>query len=60
LKAVFGEGDQPTHDDNDEKRSVAVLQVTVPGNGHKDVGTDKKQDGSHGSRIVSLEAAKKT
>jgi hypothetical protein len=42
LKTVFGERNQPAHDDYDEKRGLAVLQVTVPCNCHEDVGTNKK------------------
>ncbi len=53
LKAVFGECDEPAHDDCGEKRRLAVFQVTVPGNSHEDIGTNKKKDGFHGSGIVS-------
>src|ERR1700730_2924832 len=42
LKTVFGERNQPAHDDYSEKRSLAVLQVTVPCDCHEDVGTNKK------------------
>ena len=53
LKTVFGERDQPAYDDRGEKRSLAVSQVAVPGDCHKNVRTNKKQDGIHGARIVS-------
>jgi hypothetical protein len=53
LETVFGKRNQPTHDDYGEQGRVAVLQVTVPRNCHEDVGTNKKQNGSHGAQIVS-------
>jgi len=37
LETVFGERDQPTHDDYKEKRGLSVFQVTVPSNSHEDV-----------------------
>ena len=37
LKTVFGERDQPAHDDRGEEWGLAVFQVTVPSNGHEDV-----------------------
>ena len=37
LKAVFGERDEPAHDDRGEEWGLAVFQVTVPGDGHEDV-----------------------
>ena len=42
LKTVFGERDQPAHNDCGEKWRLAVFQVTVPGDGHEDVRTNKK------------------
>jgi hypothetical protein len=42
LKTVFSERNQPTYEDYDEKRSLAVLQVTVPCDCHEDVGTNKE------------------
>ena len=53
LKAVFGECDEPAHDNCGEQGSLAVFQVTVPSDGHEDIRTKKKQDGFHGSKIVS-------
>jgi hypothetical protein len=55
LKTVFEERNHPTDDDGEEERRGTVLQVTVPCNGHEDVGADKKEDGSHGTEIVPLE-----
>ena len=37
LEAIFGEGDQPAHDDRGHKRGLAVFQVTVPSESHEDV-----------------------
>ena len=53
LKTVFGERDEPAHDDCGEEGRLAVFQVTIPGDGHEDIRTKKKQDGFHGSGIVS-------
>ena len=53
LEAVFGERDEPAHGDCSEQRSLAVFQVAIPSDGHEDIRTNKKQDGFHGSGIVS-------
>ena len=37
LKTIFRECDQPAHDDGGEERSLAVFEVTVPGDGHEDI-----------------------
>jgi hypothetical protein len=42
LEIVFGEGNQPAHNDYGEKRSLAVFEVTVPSDCHEDVRTDEK------------------
>jgi hypothetical protein len=53
LKTIFGERDQPAQDDGGEKGSLAVFQVTVPGDGHEDIRAKEKENGFHGARIVS-------
>jgi hypothetical protein len=53
LKAVFEESDQPAHDDDSKERRLSVLQVTVPGDGHKDIGADEKEDGFHSGEILA-------
>ncbi len=55
LKAVFGEGYQPAYDDGGKERSFAVFQVAVPRDGHENIGADQKEDGFHGTEIVSRE-----
>jgi hypothetical protein len=52
LETVFSKRDQPTHHDYKEKWGLSVFQVTVPSNGHEDVRTNQKQDGSHKARMV--------
>jgi hypothetical protein len=42
LKTVFGKRDRPAHQDYRDKRSLAVFQVTIPGDGHEDVRANKK------------------
>lgn len=53
LKTIFGEGDQPAHDDGGEQRRLAVFQMAIPGNCHEYIRADKQQDGFHGGQIVS-------
>ena len=53
LKAVFEESDQPAHDDDSKERRLSVLQVTVPGDRHKDIGADEKEDGFHSGEILA-------
>src|SRR6266852_168453 len=53
LKTVFGERDYPTHNDYSEERNLTIFQVTVPGNRHKDVRANQKENGFHGARIVA-------
>jgi len=48
LKAIFEEGNHPTHHDYFEQRDIAVLQMAIPGEGHKNVGDGEQRDGSHG------------
>src|ERR1039458_1434636 len=47
LQAVLEEGDAPTDEDDLPERVLAVFQVAVPGNGHKDVGEDEKDHCPH-------------
>lgn len=47
LKAILEEGDRPTDDDHLPERLALVLKVAIPGNGHEDVGADKKNYGPH-------------
>jgi hypothetical protein len=55
LEAVFKEGDAPADEDDLPEGDLAELQVTVPGEGHEDVGADEQEHGSHGG----LDAADK-
>lgn len=47
LKAVLEESNQPTDDNDGNQRSLAVLQVAIPGGGHKDVRANEKEYGFH-------------
>jgi hypothetical protein len=49
LKAVFQKRDHPAYDNYGQEGGFPVFQVTVPGDGHKNIGTDKKKNGSHGA-----------
>ena len=48
LEAVFQQGDRPT-DEDDFWKGIAgePFQVAIPGNGHEDVGKNKKDDCPH-------------
>jgi hypothetical protein len=48
LEAVFKEGDAPTGEDDLPQGRTAVFEVTVPGEGHKNVGYGEKDDGAQG------------
>ena len=48
LKTIFEESNHPTHYDYFEQRDIAVLQMAIPGEGHKNVGDGEQRDGSHG------------
>jgi hypothetical protein len=37
LKAILEEGNQPAHDDRGYQRSLTVLQVSIPREGHENV-----------------------
>jgi hypothetical protein len=47
LEAIFEEGDQPAHDNHSDERRLFVLQMTVPGDRHKNIGANEKEDGFH-------------
>ena len=47
LEAVLEEGDGPADEDDLPERDLAVLEVSVPGEGHEDVGADEQKDGPH-------------
>jgi hypothetical protein len=53
LEAVLEERDHPAHDDNGQQGNLPEFQVTVPCNGHKNIGTDQKKDGFHSAQILS-------
>ena len=38
LKAILHKGNEPGNNDHLEHRRILVLQVAIPGNGHKNVG----------------------
>lgn len=47
LKAVFEKSDAPTCEDDFPERFAAIFQMTVPGEGHEDVGNGEKKDCAH-------------
>jgi len=47
LEAIFEEGDAPAEEDDLPKRLLSKFQMTVPGDGHKNIGEDEKHDGPH-------------
>src|SRR4029077_12101218 len=47
LKALRKKGDAPANDDDFEQRRLAVLQVTIPGKSHKNVGDGEQDDRGH-------------
>ena len=47
LEAVLEEGDRPADDDDLPEGDVAIFEMSVPGEGHEDVGADEKKDGPH-------------
>src|SRR5277367_2617835 len=53
LKTILGEGHQPTHHDCREQRSLAVFQMTIPGDGHEYVRAQELQDSLDSTRIPS-------
>ena len=53
LQAVFEEGDGPADDDDLPQSDVAVFEVTIPGEGHEDVGADEEKDGPHAVGCLS-------
>jgi len=46
LETVFEKCDAPTGDDDFPKSFVAVFQVAIPREGHKDIGNGEKQNGA--------------
>src|SRR5579864_6970038 len=57
LKAILEEGNQPAHDNCEEERGLAILQMTIPGDSHEYVGENKQQYGFHSAESYhSLEA----
>src|SRR5690349_18985058 len=48
LEAIFGEGNEPADDNHLGQRDLAVLQMSVPGEGHEDVGYRQQNDRRHG------------
>jgi hypothetical protein len=53
LQAILKKSDAPTHQDDLPKRNLFVLQVSVPGKGHKDIRTNQQQDRTHALRFLS-------
>src|ERR1700733_11137225 len=47
LKTIFRKRDQPAQDDDLQQRRAAILQMTIPGKGHKNVGEGQEQNGRH-------------
>ena len=47
LEAVFKQGNGPTDEDHFPERLMAKAEVTVPGEGHEDVGDDEQDDSPH-------------
>src|SRR5262249_7349263 len=47
LKAIFQEGYKPARNNHGKERGVAVFQVPVPGDCHKDVRAHEKKDCCH-------------
>jgi len=47
LEAVLEKGNGPTYEDDFPKRLRFKFQMTVPGNGHEDVGEDEKNHCPH-------------
>jgi hypothetical protein len=47
LKAVLEEGDAPTDEDYLPECDFAVLEMTIPSEGHEDVGADQQQNRPH-------------
>lgn len=37
LKTILEESDEPAGDDNQKERRLAVLEMAIPGDGHKNV-----------------------
>jgi hypothetical protein len=51
LEAVFEEGDAPTGQNHLPERRIAIFQMTVPGEGHEDIGDGEKNDGAQGGLL---------
>src|ERR1700746_705605 len=47
LEAILEESNQPAHDNHSDQRRLSVLQVAVPGDRHKNIGANEKEDGFH-------------
>src|SRR5215469_7309586 len=47
LKAVLEEGDTPAHENHLPQYRLAVFEVSVPREGHEDVGDGQQDDGGH-------------
>src|ERR1700758_1910242 len=47
LEAILEESNQPAHDNHCYQRRLFVLQVAVPGDRHKNIGANEKEDGFH-------------
>jgi hypothetical protein len=52
LETVFEKCDAPTGDDDFPKSFVAVFQVAIPREGHKDIGDGEKQNGAQFNRLL--------
>jgi hypothetical protein len=48
LKAVFDKGNAPAYKNCPVKRRGFIFQMTVPGDGHKDVGNGQQDNCLHG------------
>jgi hypothetical protein len=47
LEAIFEKSNSPTGENDFPESFAAVFEVTVPGEGHKDVGHGEKKNGAH-------------
>jgi hypothetical protein len=48
LKAVFKERDEPAYEYNSQEGSIFIFQMTIPGEGHEEIGNGEQQDCLHG------------
>jgi hypothetical protein len=56
LEAVFEEGHAPTGDDDFPQSFTAIFEMTVPGEGHKDVGDEEQSNGTHSGVLQGKKA----